>query len=214
VLESDRTVRPAVVLYNRYSLLLDAFAQVLGSAGLEIVGRATTPEAALATLDRTRPDLFVAGVEAPPGPIDGFELLRRAVRPPLSLRVIAVAGDREAHRIDDILATGVAAFIDTSASRDDAAFAIRQTYDPSIHLPRPVAPTPKPKRPDVLTARELAILELAARGYTNGEVAEQLRITRQTVKFHLANVYRKLNVANRTQATHRAQLMQLFPAAS
>lgn len=209
--ESDRPARPTVVLYNRYSLLLDAFDQVIGGAGLEIVGRATTPEGALEILAACSPDLFIAGVEAPPGSMDGFELLRRAVQPPLSMRVVALAGDREANRVDDILATGVAAFIDTSASRDDVAFAIRQTYDPSIRLPCPT-PAPRAETAGILTARELAILELASRGYSNGEVAAQLRITRQTVKFHLANVYRKLDVANRTQATHRAQLLHLLPA--
>ena len=208
----DRVAWPTVVLYNRYSLLLAALDQILGTAGLEIVGRATDPEGALELLALRSPALFIAGVETPAGSMDGFELLRRAVRSPLALRVVALAGDREAHRVDDILATGVAAFIDTGASLEDVAFAIRQTYDPSIHLSRAVPPAVEAAPVGILTARELTILELAAYGYSNGQVADELRITRQTVKFHLSNVYRKLEVANRTQATHRAQLLHLLPA--
>jgi DNA-binding NarL/FixJ family response regulator len=55
-----------------------------------------------------------------------------------------------------------------------------------------------------LTGRELEILRLVAAGSTNGEVARRLWVTEQTVKFHLRNVYRKLDVANRTQASHFA----------
>jgi DNA-binding NarL/FixJ family response regulator len=57
-----------------------------------------------------------------------------------------------------------------------------------------------------LTDRELAILRLVAAGATNQEIAQQLWITRQTVKFHLANVYRKLGLSNRTEACHYAHV--------
>jgi DNA-binding NarL/FixJ family response regulator len=55
-----------------------------------------------------------------------------------------------------------------------------------------------------LTCRELEILGLAAQGLTNAQIARELWVTEQTVKFHLSNVYRKLGVANRTQATRYA----------
>ena len=51
-----------------------------------------------------------------------------------------------------------------------------------------------------LTPREREILRLVAEGGTNVEVARKLWVTEQTVKFHLSNVYRKLNVSNRTEA--------------
>ena len=57
-----------------------------------------------------------------------------------------------------------------------------------------------------LTSRELGILRLVAAGATNHEIAQQLWITRQTVKFHLSNIYRKLGVSNRTGACNYAHL--------
>jgi len=54
-----------------------------------------------------------------------------------------------------------------------------------------------------LTQRELEIVTLAARGYTNSQIAERLWITRWTVKYHLANAYKKLGVSNRTQAARQ-----------
>jgi DNA-binding NarL/FixJ family response regulator len=52
-----------------------------------------------------------------------------------------------------------------------------------------------------LTAREFEILSYVARGYTNARIARELWVTKQTVKFHLYNTYRKLEVSNRTEAT-------------
>jgi DNA-binding NarL/FixJ family response regulator len=57
-----------------------------------------------------------------------------------------------------------------------------------------------------LTERELEILQLVASGATNGDIARQLWITQQTVKFHVSNVYRKLDVGNRTEACHYAHV--------
>jgi DNA-binding NarL/FixJ family response regulator len=57
-----------------------------------------------------------------------------------------------------------------------------------------------------LTERELEILQLVASGATNADIARQLWITQQTVKFHVSNVYRKLDVGNRTEACHYAHV--------
>ncbi len=60
-----------------------------------------------------------------------------------------------------------------------------------------------------LTDRELEILSLVAEGHTNGRIARELWVTEQTVKFHLSNTYRKLGVANRTEASRYAHLHNL-----
>jgi len=61
-----------------------------------------------------------------------------------------------------------------------------------------------------LTDRELEILRLVAEGATNNQIARELWVTEQTVKFHLSNTYRKLGVANRTQATRYAHVHDLI----
>jgi DNA-binding NarL/FixJ family response regulator len=62
-----------------------------------------------------------------------------------------------------------------------------------------------------LTERELEILQLLASGATNADIARELWITQQTVKFHVSNVYRKLKVGNRTEACHYAHVNGLVP---
>ncbi len=64
-----------------------------------------------------------------------------------------------------------------------------------------------------LTQRELELLRLVASGATNSRLARQLFVTEQTVKFHLSNIYRKLGVANRTQASRFAYQHGLVPPA-
>jgi ATP/maltotriose-dependent transcriptional regulator MalT len=63
----------------------------------------------------------------------------------------------------------------------------------------------------LLTAREREILGLMAAGKTNPQIAAQLIIGAGTVKTHTLNIYRKLDVANRTQAIVRAQELGLLP---
>ena len=65
-----------------------------------------------------------------------------------------------------------------------------------------------------LTPRELEILQLASSGNSNRGIAERLWVTEQTVKFHLSNVYRKLGVSNRTEASHLAHMDGLVTSAT
>jgi DNA-binding NarL/FixJ family response regulator len=84
--------------------------------------------------------------------------------------------------------------------------------DTIVHMPRRA--TAKATRDECpLTDRELEILRLVAQGYTNGRIARELWVTEQTVKFHLSNTYRKLGVANRTEASRYAHLNDLMAAA-
>ncbi len=65
-----------------------------------------------------------------------------------------------------------------------------------------------------LTPREIGILRLVAAGSTNNEIAQQLWITRQTVKFHVSSIYRKLGVSSRTAACRYAHVNGVMTAAS
>jgi len=70
----------------------------------------------------------------------------------------------------------------------------------------------RPAMASRLTSRELETLSWVAQGYTNGWTARKLWVTEQTVKFHLTNIYRKLGVANRTEASHYAMVNGLVPS--
>ena len=69
----------------------------------------------------------------------------------------------------------------------------------------------RPPAHSPLTTRELETLRWVAEGHTNAWIARKLWVTEQTVKFHLTNIYRKLGVANRTEASHYALVNDLIP---
>ena len=115
---------------------------------------------------------------------------------------------------------GATAAISKSTRPLALATLVRETIDGHIVHRLPLAaPAGVPSHPgaaaDVpLTTRELEILKLVASGSTNGVIASRLWVTEQTVKFHLRNVYRKLGVTNRTEASHFAHVRGLVGLAS
>ena len=203
---------PVAVLFNSYPLLLDVLEPSLRGE-VEIAGRATTTADAALLMDAHRPDLLVAGVEASARPEEVFELVRDSLdRQPL-LKVIAFSSSSDRKLLAEAFDSGVSALIAPNAAPEDIAVAIRQATDPSIHFAPTALPVRKPKRTaddPGLTDREIETVRLVAKGLSNAEVARTLLVTEQTVKFHLSNIFRKMNVTNRTQATRRAEMMNLL----
>jgi DNA-binding NarL/FixJ family response regulator len=107
---------------------------------------------------------------------------------------------------------GAEAVISKSMHPVSLATVLREiSRDAVVHAPHRKPAVVRDSCP--LTDRELEILRLVAQGYTNGRIARELWVTEQTVKFHLSNTYRKLGVANRTEASRYAHLNDLMAAA-
>jgi DNA-binding NarL/FixJ family response regulator len=208
-----RTAGPRrAVLLDPYPTWLDAVERVLQTVDVNVVGKATTAEAALELIEAERPDVFVAEI-AVEGSVDGIACLRRAraLLPTLVPVVLSARDDRET--IDAALAAGAVAYVVKSAHPGDVASAIRQSFDRSIFLPgvldahARLVPDEEEAHDSLdLTRREVEILKLVAEGHSNAELAKKLWITEQTVKFHLSNIYRKLDVSNRTEASRWAHV--------
>jgi DNA-binding NarL/FixJ family response regulator len=209
-------VRRTAVLLDRYPLWLDALEQVLGRLGIVTVGRAATPEHALTLVARQRPDLLVGELDGIASSAGGRSFLARARAHQPELRAVVVSDFVDKRTVEDTLAAGAAAYVAKTVTADELTTAIRQAFDQSIYLPSRRAPAPPSAPPTTpgpdLTKRELEILRLVAEGHSNAQLARMLWVTEQTVKFHLSNVYRKLDVANRTEASRWAQVHNLLPA--
>ena len=203
------------VLVDHHPLWLDAVSMVVGDLGLTVVGTATSGREGLALVTEHRPDVLVTGIQMPEGDIDGIELVRKGNEIVPGLRAIVLSVYDDSKHIDGALAAGAVAYVIKTAHPDDLRSAIRQAFAHSVYLPgsRPAAAqAARVATEDVpdLTRRELEILQLVAEGHSNTQLAKMLWVTEQTVKFHLSNVYRKLDVANRTEASRWAQLHGLL----
>jgi DNA-binding NarL/FixJ family response regulator len=119
----------------------------------------------------------------------------------------------DAGGLRSVLAAGAEAVISRRLHPSTIGVLLREVVHGNVvHAPRRAASEPAMLRWR-LTARELEVLRLVAEGRTNQSVARALDVSEQTIKFHLCNVYRKLGVGNRTEATREAHLHSLLPQA-
>jgi DNA-binding NarL/FixJ family response regulator len=205
------------VLLDRYPLWHEAVQLVLTGVGVQVAAKTTSPEEALAAVQEHAPDLFITEIELGEGAIDGLTCIRFALEQQPRLRPIVLSLYDDPERIQAAFEAGAAAYVLKSADPEDLASAIRQAFKHSVYLAG-VGPTPPPAQAmdgndqRTLTRRELEILRLVAEGHSNRQLAQILWVTEQTVKFHLSNIYRKLNVSNRTEASRWAQLHGLLTA--
>jgi DNA-binding NarL/FixJ family response regulator len=206
--------RTAVIL-DRYPLWLSAVARVLNAVEVEVVGSTTVSEDALMLVEETQPDLLVCDPAAANGDSTVATYFERVAQRSARTKIVALAASRAPVDIDAALEAGAVAYVIKSADPVDLASVIRQSFQKSLFLttanyvPRAVATNGKNGKPPAdsgLTPREREILSLVAEGYSNAQLARMLWVTEQTVKFHLSNIYRKLAVTNRTEASRWAQV--------
>jgi two-component system, NarL family, response regulator DevR len=135
--------------------------------------------------------------------------------------LIVLSLDLDSQWLSETFSAGATAAISKETQPLGLVTLVRETIDGHIvhRAPSAAAPcagrSPSAVAADLpLTARELEILRLVASGATNGGIGRRLWVTEQTVKFHLRNIYRKLDVANRTEASHFAHVRGLIEPSS
>jgi DNA-binding NarL/FixJ family response regulator len=192
---------------------------LLPPMNVEVVGATTSICNALTLLREHRPDLLVLEVDIPDAREEALRLIERACSEDPELTVVVLSGADERLLIDAAFDCGARAYVLKTAETDVIATAISQAFEPSLYLSRPKdtkakVPGPDPALLHRLTRREIEILKLVSGGRSNRQVAEILYVTDQTVKFHLANVYRKLGVRSRFEASRWAYEQGLVEVAS
>jgi DNA-binding NarL/FixJ family response regulator len=212
---TEREDRSAVIL-GSHPLWVDGLERLLGRLGIVDVAIATTLTDAVALVQERRPDLLLLD-------IDGVDMQERRtlldhLRDVDDVRIVMIANVADAQTVELAFAAGTAVFCTKAGAGQDLPSAVRQSFERSLdHAGARVNGDAPASRADAkyddLTRRELEILRLVAEGQSNGQVAALLWVTEQTVKFHLSNIYRKLGVANRTEASRWAQLHGLLPLA-
>jgi two-component system response regulator DevR len=202
------------VIADTHPLWLDALEALLERVELSVAGRATTVEDTRRLVVETRPDLMIAecamAIDSANGSEGGKRLLEQVREAHPRIRCIVLSDQDDPREREVAFAAGADAFCVKWAESEDLAAVVRQLFSPSFYLARsqPAAPTtssqPMSDAVSLLTKREREILRLAAEGHSNSELAKMLWVTEQTVKFHLSNIYRKLEVSNRTEASRWA----------
>jgi DNA-binding NarL/FixJ family response regulator len=194
------------------SLIVEAIAMGLRKSGefsvhSHVDGRNAS---ARAIVDSSPDVVLVDDMERSP---EVVELIRqiKAERDRIAVIVLTLAMDPE--WLDDIFDAGAVSAISKATHPLALTTLVRETVNGHVvHGYRSFSRSRSSRISAVavegfsLTPRELEVLQLVASGSSNGEIAQTLWVTEQTVKFHLSNVYRKLEVGNRTEASHYAHV--------
>lgn len=201
--------RRSAVLVDQHPLWLDALHSLVERLDVAVVGRTLSAAEALRLVQKHAPDILVAGLQTADDDLDGLALVARAGEVQPELLTVVISPYEDPAYIEAAFAAGAVAYVASTAHPDDIAAAIRQAFVHTLFLagrqPARDALASSNGADPRLTRRESEVLRLVAEGKSNAEVARSLWVTEQTVKFHLSNVYRKLEVSNRTEASRWAQ---------
>jgi DNA-binding NarL/FixJ family response regulator len=172
--------------------------------GFEVVAEARSGTEVLPLIGRTSPDAVLLDLRMPG--IDGLGCLDRIVARHPRAKVVVLSADSDPERIQAAFKHGACGYVVKGIDVIDLPSAIRQAVDGTAYhaLGLPALNEESAAKAAGLTERELTIIKAVARGLSNQAIGRELWVTEQTVKFHLTNIYRKLRVANRTEAARWA----------
>jgi DNA-binding NarL/FixJ family response regulator len=195
-----------VLIADDHPLILAGIKHALEEAeGFEVVAEANNGAQVLPLVSQTQPDLCLLDMRMPE--MDGLTCLDRIRKRHPDVKVVILSVSTDPKIIQDVLNRGASAYIVKSVNPVDIPSALRQALEGSVFnaigLPEQRVSENAAKAAG-LTERETSILQALARGLSNDAIGKELWVAEQTVKFHLTNIYRKLEVSNRTEATRYA----------
>jgi len=203
----------SAVVLDRFPLWLEAVEAVVAACGFHAVESTRGPDEALGLLHALRPELHVVGLDTFGVRDEGLAYLSKVSGLAPQANIVVLSPDTDPASIDAALEAGAFAYVFKTAEADDLAAAIRQAFEYTMHFPgsqenalaASADAVPAGRPPAALTQREREILGLVAEGVSNAQLAQRLLVSEKTVRFHLSNVYKKLDVSNRTEASRWAQ---------
>ena len=202
----------SVLIADDQGLVRAGFRKLLeAEQGLRVVAEAADGLEAVALALQLQPDIVLMDIRMPR--LDGLEATRRLLDGPTRTRVVMLTTFDLDEYVFDALTAGASGFLLKDAPPEQLIAAIQVVAGgdallaPSItrrlieeFVRRPPPRSGPPSRLAGLTARELEVLRLLARGLSNAEIAAELILGEATVKTHIGNLLTKLGLRDRVQA--------------
>jgi DNA-binding NarL/FixJ family response regulator len=194
-----------VIVGDDHALMRNAVrAAFQASVGIEIVGEAETGRAVIALARSTKADVVLLDIRMPG--MDGFHCLDALRNTHPDLKVVIFTAVDDPMSVSEAMERGASGYVMKSVDPADLASVLRQICDGNLF--RAVMDGGSDSSGAAaalgLTVKEREVLDALARGLSNRAIAKELWLTEQTIKFHLTNIYRKLGVTSRTEATRFA----------
>jgi two-component system, NarL family, response regulator DevR len=184
---------------------------------MRVVGEASAPAEALAVVARERPSVVLLDLSlSPSSEAEGLHLCRALTSDGSGVRVIVLTMFLDDRYVAEAVDAGAHGYLGKDIDPAELAGEIQRVAAGRCGVgPRAAAALARTHArrgvgPGALSARELGVLRLLARGMSNRGIGRELHISEFTVSFHVQNVIRKLEVATRTEAVYQASRASLI----
>jgi two-component system, NarL family, response regulator DevR len=198
-----------IFIVDDHEVVREGLKTVLGTEpDFEIVGESSTADRLSELVEQTQPDIVLLDARLPG--VSGPDATRRLGNSHPHVAVIILTTFTDDTLVDDCISAGARGYVVKTVERFDLKQSIRavsrgeSVISPSVagrilERIRSESASSGPKRP-ALNASQSAILRLVSQGYSNREIATSINLSENTVKSHLQEIFRKLEVRNRVEA--------------
>ncbi len=209
-----------VLLADDHPLFRDGITSLLAARNYDVVGQAGNGAEAVQLVEELRPDLVLMDIRMPG--VNGLDATRLIQTAYPEIKIVILTVSEEDEDLFEAIKCGADGYIQKSLDSDQFFNLLDGVLRGEVGLTPVLAskilrdyahrrrPSPQPAAED-LTPREREVLELVALGASNAEIATQLAISENTVKFHMKNILQKLHASNRAEVVAYALRSGLIP---
>ena len=206
--KTDKAIR--ILIADDHAVIRDGLSMILGlQDDFTVIGQAQDGLEAVELCRRSAPDVVIMDLMMPK--LDGCAATQKITSENPDIRILLLTSYTESSKILHAIKGGASGAIGKNAPREELLSAIRSVAGGktvfSDEIKQLMAET---KDIPVLSPRQKEVLEALSRGLTNDDIARQYNLSRAAIKFHLLELYRKLGVANRTEAVSIAMKRRLL----
>ena len=205
-----------ILIADDHALLRQGIRNFLSlESDFEIIGEAADGEETIRRASELRPDILLLDINMPKG--NGIEVATRLRETHPEIRILALTIHDDENYMMKMIQSGAAGYLLKDVEPSMMVQAIRRVHagesfvEPTLtaklfrgitdrEAQKPAPQAPGMSESDKLSAREIEVLRLIGRGMSNAEIARELYLSEKTVKNHLTNIFRKIQVSDRTQA--------------
>lgn len=197
-----------IVIADDHSMIREGLKQLLEMDGdVEVIAEAGNGVECLEVLEKVIPQVLLLDINMPV--MNGLEVLKKVKKENMDIKVIILTVHNEIEYLLKAVEFGIDGYILKESDSSELRKAIFNVISGEPYIQPNLIPLLNAKmverdiekeKIDLLTKRELEVLKLLSVGLYNKEIGEKLNISERTVKNHISNIFRKIEVTDRTQA--------------
>ena len=197
-----------LLLADDHTMLREGLRRSMEGEGFDVVGEACDGDEAVRLAEELKPDVVLMDVSMPV--MDGIEATRLLRERLPDTQVVMLTMHADEDLIVKAVRAGASGYLVKDCTTEEVARTVRMAANGETSISPELAESMLEQSEEIISKREVEVLQLIAEGASTPEVAERLYISVKTVKNHLASIYQKLDSRDRTQAVVRAVKMGII----